>query len=142
LAAVREDLLRTKTMSNLYSLGMAFNRYEEAYRETWQQYARPPVKIIRQDGTSFEVDDRLTKVAIIHEVGELIDRQAKICGFFSPKVIEHLTMMETAEGRGLQFTKITIQEEVDLQVARLKGDKEFARSQGIDPDDPTGAGHR
>jgi hypothetical protein len=141
ITAVRQDLLRTKTMSNLYSLGKAFHEYEEAYRETWQQYARPPIEIVRQDGSKFKVDDRMVKVAILRLVTDLVTQKARLCGFFSPKVIEQLTLMETAEGRGLQHTKITIREE-DLIVARLKSDKEFARREGINPDDPTGAGHR
>ena len=142
IAAVRQDLLRTKTMSNLYSLGRAFHEYEESYREAWQQYARPPVEIVRQDGSTFTVDDRMVKVAILQRTTDLVTQKARLCGFFSPKVIEQLTLMETAEGRGLQHTKITIQEDVDLEVARLKSDKRLARREGINPDDPTGAGHR
>lgn len=140
ISAVHEDLLRTRGLNELYSLARAIHELEEVRRETWQQYARPQVEIPRKDGQPIKVDDRMIKVAILKQATDVVVQKARLCGFYSPKILEQMILLETREGRALQHTKISIQEEVDLQVARLKGDREFARSQGLDPDDPTGAG--
>lgn len=140
IAAVREELVRTRTMRELYNVGQAIEELGEIWREIWQQYARPQVTIPTEEGGVIKVDDRMVKVAILKQATDIVVQKARLCGFYSPKAIEQLILMETAQARGMQFTKITIQEEVDQIVARLKSDKEFARREGLNPDDPTGAG--
>lgn len=116
----------------------AFAELNELWRETWQQYARPQAEIPHKDGPPIKIDDRMVKAVFLRDLKALVTEKARLCGFYSPKIMEQMTLLETDEGRALQFTKVTIQEEVDVLVARLKSDKAFARSQGLDPDDPTG----
>jgi hypothetical protein len=52
-------------------------------------------------------------------------------GYFTPKVLERITMIETASGRGIQIERIPFEEQLKRGVDELRNNEGLARSEGI-----------
>ena len=131
LEAVRMDLLASKQIGELYSLNAAFVELGELWREAWAMYGRPQPEIVAKDGTVIKLDDRMVKTLILRELKNLVRERARICGFYSQKVMERITMIETAAGRGIQIERIPFEEQLRRGAEELKNNEGLARSEGI-----------
>ena len=89
------------------------------------------------DGKPERGDDRGIKMMLLARIHSVIEEKAKLCGFFSPKVIERLTMIETERGTAVQIERIPYDEQLRDGADRLKNDEGFARSRGLRPEDLT-----
>jgi hypothetical protein len=130
LQSVRLDLLATIQASELYSLKKAFAELEEVWRELWSLYARSPMTIESKRG-KITVDDRGIKTLLLREIRSVVHERAQLLGYFTPKVMERITLMETAQARGVLIEKIPWEDQLRRGVEELKSDEGLARSQGI-----------
>ena len=130
LQAIRKDLLSTAQGSELYSLKKAFMELEELWREAWGLYSRPPVQIETKKGP-VKLDDRGIKTLLLRELRGIVHERAQMLGYFTPKVLERITMIETATSRGIQIERIPFEEQLKRGVEELKNNEGLARSQGI-----------
>jgi hypothetical protein len=130
LQTIRTDLLSTTQGSELYSLKKAFAELEELWREAWGLYSRPQVQIETKKGP-IKLDDRGIKTLLLRELRGIVHERAQMLGYFTPKVLERITMIETATGRGIQIERIPFDERLKRGVDELKNNEGLARSQGI-----------
>jgi hypothetical protein len=56
---------------------------------------------------------------------------------YLPKVLEKITMLESAVGRGIMIERVPFEEQLARGAAELKANEGLARSEGITPEDPT-----
>jgi len=133
LEAVRSGLMVTRQASELYSLGKAFAELAEIWREAWGLYGRPQQEIVTKSGQKIKIDDRMIKTMLLRELRGLVTEKSKLCGFYSPKVMERITMIETATGRGIQIERIPFEEQLRRGAEELKSNEGLARSEGILP---------
>ena len=130
LEALRSDLAATRQGSELYSLGRAFAELDQIWREGWTLYARAQPEIVTKAGV-IKVDDRMVKAVLLRELQKIVRQRSQLCGFYSPKVMERITMIETATGRGIQIERIPFEEQLKRGVDELMNDEGLARSEGI-----------
>lgn len=131
IEAVRERLAQKIVASDLYSLQRAFAELDEEWREAWTLYARPQPKRSTKGGKTILIDDSAIKAMILARIHDVIVERARLCGFYSPKVMERITMVETALGRGIQIERIPYDEKLRRDGEELKNDEGLARSEGI-----------
>jgi hypothetical protein len=139
IQAIRTDLLATKRGSELYSLNKAFVELEELWREGWGLYQRPSSPIFHpKSGEKLGVaDDRGIKALLIRELRGIVHERAQMLGYFTPKVLERITLVENAQGRGIQIERIPFDEQLARRVEELKGNEGLARSEGLTSEDLT-----
>ena len=134
LHAIRLDLLASARASELYSVKTAFAELTELWRESWQQYARPQVEIPTKDDGTIKIDDRLTKATILRDQKAIVVERARLCGFYSPKVMEHITMFENAR---VFHMRVRFIEERGSQIVIASVTKSISMRQGSsDEDEP------
>jgi hypothetical protein len=131
MEALRSDLMATRQASELYSLGRAFTELQQIWHEAWTLYARPQTEIPTKDGKTIKMDDRMVKTMLLRELKAMVTERARLCGFYSPKVMERITMIETATGRGIQIERIPFEEQLKRGVDELRNNEGLARSEGI-----------
>jgi hypothetical protein len=130
LQAIRVDLLASKQASELYSLNKAFAELEELWREAWGLYSRSPQEIETKKGP-VKLDDRGIKTLLLRELRGIVHERAQMLGYFTPKVLERITMIETASGRGIQIERIPFEEQLKRGADELRNNEGLARSEGI-----------
>jgi hypothetical protein len=130
LQAIRRDLFSIAQASELYSLKKAFAELEELWREAWGLYSRPQVEIETKKGL-IKLDDRGIKTLLLRELRGIVHERAQMLGYFTPKVLERITLMETVTGRGIQIERIPWDEQLRRGTEELKNNEGLARSQGI-----------
>jgi len=131
ISAIRERLAAKIIASDLYSLQRAFAELEEEYREGWLLFHRATPEIVTEAGEKIKLDDRLVKTMILARIHSVIVEKARLCGFYSPKVMERITMIETATARGIQIERIPFEEQLKRGVDELRNNEGLARSEGI-----------
>jgi DNA-binding CsgD family transcriptional regulator len=131
IEAVRERLSEKIVASDLYGLQRAFAELDEEWREAWALYERPQPKRLTKSGKAILIDDSAIKAMILTRIHDVIVERARLCGFYSPKVMERITMVESAAGRGIQIERIPWDEQLRHGVEELKNNEGLARSQGI-----------
>lgn len=127
LQAIRLELLSTKQASELYSLNKAFMELQELWQEAWGLYSRPPIELETKKGT-VKVDDRGIKTLLFRELRGIVHERAQMLGYFTPKVLERVTMIETANRRGIQIERIPMDEQLRRGAEELKNNEELAGS--------------
>jgi hypothetical protein len=130
LQAIRVDLLSVTQTSELYSLKKAFAELEELWREAWGLYSRSPQEIETKKGP-VKLDDRGIKTLLLRELRGIVHERAQMLGYFTPKVLERITMIETASGRGIQIERIPFEEQLKRGADELRNNEGLARSEGI-----------
>ena len=127
LQAIRLELLSTKQASELYSLNKAFMELQELWQEAWGLYSRPPIELETKKGP-VKVNDRGIKPLLLRELRGIVHERAQMLGYFTPKVLERITMIETANRRGIQIERIPMDEQLRRGAEELKNNEELARS--------------
>jgi hypothetical protein len=130
IQAIRADLLATKRASELYSLNMAFSELSDLWREAWGLYQRPP-KEIQTDKGPVTLDDRGIKTLILRELRGNVHERAQMLGYFTPKVLERITFVETAAGRGARIERIPFDEQLARETEELRSNEGLRRSEGL-----------
>jgi hypothetical protein len=130
IAALRDSWLERAAAQSLYSLHFAFSELLDLQHEAWLQYTRPPVQMMTKKGP-IALDDRGIKTGLLRELREITMAKSKLCGFFSSKAMERITMVETATGRGLRIERITFDEQTKLGVDELENNEGLARAEGL-----------
>ena len=145
LHTVKALLAQAVTTQDLYTLRRCFAELDEEWREAWLLYHRPS-RILRDlggspimgaDGQPERSDDRGIKMMLLGRIHEVIAEKAKLCGFYSPKTLDRLTMIQTEQGTAVQIERIPYDEQLRNGADRLKNDEGFARSRGLRPEDLT-----
>jgi hypothetical protein len=129
LDAIKRRLAKQVQVTELYSLRKAFAELNEEWREAWMLYHRSPKVEQKSD------DDRIIKALLIDRAHRVILARCRLAGFFSPKVLERITMLETAAGRGIRIERIPWDEQLKRGVEELKNNEGLARSEGLLPPD-------
>ena len=127
LQAIRLELLSTKQASELYSLNKAFMELQELWQEAWGRYSRPPIELETKKGT-VKIDDRGIKTLLLRELRGIVHERAQMLGYFTPKVLERITMIETANKRGIQIERIPMDEQLRRGAEELRNNEELAKS--------------
>lgn len=135
---VEEQLSRRVEMAQLYTVQKAFAGLSEEWKEAWILFHRPKEKRTFKVGkelVTVEVDDSFRKLAALDRIHSVTELRCKLAGYFSPKVQERITMVETAAGRGLIIERLTYEEQMKLGVEELENNEGLARSEGLNPSD-------
>jgi hypothetical protein len=130
LEAIKKRLAKQVQAADLYTLQKAYAELNEEYREAWTLYHRSP-----GPGQKDE-DDRLIKALLIDRVHRVVLARCKLAGFFSPKFVNRVTMVETSAGRGVQIERIPFDEQLARESEELRVNEGLRRSEGlVDPED-------
>jgi len=134
IASLRESWLEKAAAQSLYSLNYAFSELLDLQHEAWLQYSKPPVQIMTKKGP-ITLDDRPIKTSLLRELREITLAKSKLCGFFSQRAMERITLIETAQGRGIQIERIPWDDQLKRGVEELRNNEGLARSEGLLPPD-------
>lgn len=127
LKKIKDRLAKRVEVSDLTTLAKIFARLEEEYREAWVLYHRP-ARLTKKGELE---DDRLVKALLLDRVHRVNVEEARLAGYYSPKVLERITAFETQAGRGIRIERIPFDEQLRLGVEELEQNEGLARSQGI-----------
>jgi hypothetical protein len=106
-----EATLHVQVASNqLYSLQRAFAELDEAYRENWGIFHKPS-----------QTDE--IKLAAIDRIIRIVELRCKLAGFNNPKVLERFTLIQSAEGSGVRWERLSDQVERDADALRQNEDR-------------------
>lgn len=131
-AKIHASLAERVEAHQLYSLQRAYAEIGELWREGWVLFHRPQPEIMTKDGP-VKIDDRHVKTLILRELLHMIHGRSRLAGFYSPKVLERIFMLETAQGRGIRIERLTFDEQLRLGVEELRHNEGLARSEGLLP---------
>jgi len=132
---VKESFKELAEQRDLYSLQLAMARLEEAYRDTWEVAMRPPAKEVDKHGEVVTLDDSFRKLVALGRVIEITHLESRLCGLLTPKQLERVTMVDTTTGKAIRVERIPMDEQLRLDVERLRNDEGFAKSRGLTADD-------
>lgn len=136
--AVELQLNKRVEMAQLYTVQKAFAGLNEEWVKAWEVFNQPKEKrmvMMGDEVAEVELDDSFRKLHALNTIHKVTELRCKLAGYFSPKVLERITMVETTQGRGVRIERLTYDEQINLRVDRLRGDEGLARSEGIDPAD-------
>jgi DNA-binding CsgD family transcriptional regulator len=122
---IKDHVAKRVEMAELYSIQLAFLELKEQWREGWTLYHRKNPK----EGA----DDRLIRALILDRLHRITVTRSRLAGFFSPKVLERITMLETSQARGMRIERIPYDEQLKRGVEDLRNNEGLARSEGLIP---------
>jgi hypothetical protein len=137
--AFRELTMKHVEASKLYSVYMAYLEYKEAYREAYRLYhAKPqPLRdaegnvIVDKAGNPIFPDDRGIKLACLNTVVNMVDRMARLAGYFSKKYTEAITVFDSAAVRGVRYELVPIDDLLDAGERELENNEGLRRAEGL-----------
>ena len=142
IKTIETQLSRRVEMVQLYTVQKAFAELQEAWREAWILFHRPKDKqTVRLGGENvqIEVDDSFRKMQALDHIRKITQLRCKLAGYFAPKFVERITMLETIQGHGIQIERLTFEEQLSRGMEELQGNEGLRRSEGLltdqDPQD-------
>jgi len=141
-----EALLERAAAQDLYSLRKAFAELNELWREGWVMMHRSAQPMIMfQEGEPQQIilagldgkpqplfmDDRAAKALVLRALISVVERRSKLAGFASRSFLERITMVETAQGKGIRIERLTFEEQLGREVEELQANEGLRRSEGI-----------
>jgi hypothetical protein len=136
--AIQDRLSRRVELAELYTIQRAFVELEQEWNEAWIVYhrLRDKQQLKTKDGVvEVELDDSFRKLHALDRIHKVIELRCRLAGYFSAKVLERITMIETAAAHGLRIERITYEEQMKLGVEELENNEGLARSEGLRPSD-------
>jgi hypothetical protein len=141
--ALREMSMKRVEASQLYSLRIAYLELEEAQRELYRiLHARPrPLKdaegnvMVDNAGNPIFPDDRGIKLACINTWVSIVDRKARLAGFYSKKYAETITVFENASDQRLKYEIVPIEDLLDAGERELEKGERLRRAEGLEESD-------
>jgi hypothetical protein len=130
IAALKQRLAERVSATDLYSLQRAFAELDQEWREAWVLYQRPAAVMQTKNGP-VTLDDRVIKMMLLSRIHDVVKERSRLSGFYSPKVMERITMLETAQGRGFQLERFTFDEQLARETEELRNNEGLRRSEGL-----------
>lgn len=131
LKEIQSKLAAAVEMRQLYNLKRCFAELEQEYNEAWILYHQQ----LPAEKESQPRDDRLMRLTALARVHAVIMARAQLAGYFSPRVLERITMVETAAGRGIKIERLSFEDQTKLRVEELENNEGLARAEGLRPSD-------